>query len=329
MPISQLSGIRHYLRKLAGGRSFIEQSDGQLLKSYVAHRDEGAFSALVDRYGPMVLGVCERVLHDAHDAEEAFQAAFLVLIRKADSLSGEKCLGNWLFVVAQRTAGKVKIRAARRREFEKRASEIPRIEATDASEAEWAELRPVLDEELAKLPEKYRAPLVLCFLQGKTHQEAAAELGWPSGSMSRRITRARELLRSRLARRGVILTSALLLLLLSRKPAAASVSTALATITCKVAIIFRSGWVVAGAESGSTKGILSAEVVAIAEEVLASLAIARRKALITAILAWLFFGLASTGSLTAAYQTLVAGQPSKAGKNDCIGPASGHMMLPQ
>jgi RNA polymerase sigma factor (sigma-70 family) len=329
MPISHLSGIRRYLRRLAGGHSLSEQSDGQLLASYVTRRDETAFAALVDRYGSLVLGVCERVLQDAHEAEEAFQATFLVLIRKADSLSGEKSLANWLYVVAHRTASKVRVRATRRRATEKRASEMPRTEVTESSEAVWDELRPLLDEELAKLPEKYRAPLVLCFLQGKTHQEAAAELGWPSGSMSRRMSRAQELLRSRLARRGVVVTSAMLLLLLSRKASAACVPAALTAATSKGAIVFQAELAGSGSSLSGASGALPARVVTLAEEIIASLSTARRKALISALLAWLFFGLASTGSLTVAYQTLVAGQPSRTGKNDCIGPASGRMIMPR
>src|SRR5262245_53874078 len=132
-------------------------TDGQLLEQFVAHRDEAAFADLVRRYGSLVLGVCRRVLGDTHQAEDAFQATFLVLVRRASSLDGRGPLGNWLYAVAYRTATKARMMAARRRARERQAMDSTR-EAYVVEEETWDELRPILDEELSQLPRKYRAP---------------------------------------------------------------------------------------------------------------------------------------------------------------------------
>src|SRR5262249_26019760 len=153
------------------------------------------------RHGPMVLGVCRRVLDHAHDAEDAFQATFLVLARKAASIVARDTVGNWLYGVAYRTAHKARVAAARRRLKERQMS---RPEALD--EDVWRELRPVLDQELNRLPEKYREPVILCDLEGQTRKEAARRLGWPEGTLSGRLSRARVLLAKRLARHGLTLS---------------------------------------------------------------------------------------------------------------------------
>src|SRR5262249_5900371 len=156
-------------RKLIGTEAAGELTDGHLLERFASRRDDGAFEGLLQRHGPMVLGVCRRVLRDAHDAEDAFQATFLVLVRKAGSLDGRASLANWLYTVAYRISLKVKAGAARQRNLGLRCS---RMAATDpAVDAVWRDLRPVLDEELGRLPEKYRAPVVLCYLEGKTNEE--------------------------------------------------------------------------------------------------------------------------------------------------------------
>src|SRR5207302_7039132 len=136
--------------------------------------------ALMVRYAPLVFGVCERLLRSRHDAEDAFQATFFVLVRRAKELDGRASLANWLYGVAYRTALKAKALASLRRAHERRAAVM--CEEADRDEVVWRDLRPLLDEELNRLPAKYRAPMVLCGLQGKTHLEAAQELGWPSGS---------------------------------------------------------------------------------------------------------------------------------------------------
>jgi RNA polymerase sigma factor (sigma-70 family) len=178
-----------------------EQTDSQLLERFAGQQDEAAFAALVRRHGPMVLAVCRRILRDAHDADDAFQATFLVLVRKASVIARPELLGNWLYGVAHRVAVKARAKAARRSEHERRAPALASADPT--AEVTKHELRAVLDAELRQLPEKYRAPLVLCYLEGKTNAQAARLLGWPTGSISGRLARARELLRERLLSRDL------------------------------------------------------------------------------------------------------------------------------
>jgi RNA polymerase sigma factor (sigma-70 family) len=200
-------------------------SDRQLLERFVRRREQSAFAALVQRHGPLVLGVCRRVLRNEHDAEDTFQAVFLVLARKAGVGRWQESLRPWLQAVAYRLA--LHARAAARRRSRERtiASLTTETDSLDAAlperchprgdslrEIAQRELQLVLADELRQLPEKYREPVVLCYLQGKTNEEAARELGWPTGSMSRRLARARDLLRERLIRRGLTLSLAFLAL---------------------------------------------------------------------------------------------------------------------
>jgi RNA polymerase sigma-70 factor (ECF subfamily) len=177
-----------------------DPTDGQLLERFVSRRDEAAFAALVRRHGPAVRGVCRRVLGDAHHAEDASQAVFLVLTRKAASLGRRKSLAGWLRAVAYRTALKARGNVARRWACERRVVPLPTVAPPD--EVIRREVRTTLDEELSRLPECYRAPLVLCYLEGRTNEDAARELGWPAGSISYRLARGRAILRARLAHRG-------------------------------------------------------------------------------------------------------------------------------
>src|SRR5262249_54208020 len=162
-----------------------------------------------------------RVLHDGHAAEDAFQATFLVLVRKASDLHRPEQLAGWLYGVAYRVAVKARTLAARRSEHERRVAAMSRAESP------WGglegELRSVLDEEMQYLPEKYRLPLVLCYLEGKTNEQAARQLGWPAGSISYRLARGRELLRKRLSRRGLLFAAGTFALLLTRTTVSAAV----------------------------------------------------------------------------------------------------------
>src|SRR5262249_11436145 len=175
-------------------------TDAQLLQRYVAERDEVAFAALVRRHSAMVWGVCKRVLSHDQDAEDAFQATFTVLVRKAASIRPQSLLGNWLYGVAHQVAVKARAMNARRMSREKQLS-APLANAAAKADA-WQELQSILDQELSLLPEKYRAILVLCDLEGKTRKEAAAQLGVPEGTVAGRQARARTMLAKRLARHG-------------------------------------------------------------------------------------------------------------------------------
>src|SRR5688572_12865561 len=191
--------LPHLYRSLA--RDSRGQSDAQLLQSFLARRDEAAFAALVRRHGPMVFAVCRRVLGDRHAAEDACQAAFLVLARKAASLGRPELLANWLYGVAYRTALSARADERRRHAREAEAGRPLAVEPPD--EALRAEVRAMLDEEVHRLPAKYRAAVVLCYLQGYTHAEAASALGCPRGTVATRLARACQRLRRRLDRRGL------------------------------------------------------------------------------------------------------------------------------
>jgi RNA polymerase sigma factor (sigma-70 family) len=179
------------------------QADARLLKQFVASGDEAAFAALVECYGPMVLGVCRRLLRDRHDAEDAFQATFLLLVRKAGSLRRPALLGNWLYGVAYRTA--LKARASRAR----RAKEgcLAEVATVVPDNLVWRDLRPILDDAINELPSRYRVPVVLCYLQGLTQAQAAREIGCPEGTVATRLARARQRLRRRLAKHGLGVTA--------------------------------------------------------------------------------------------------------------------------
>src|SRR5258708_5590664 len=199
MPTRPQHGVLDRLRRTLYGDGGA-LTDGQLLDAFAAG-EEGAFEALLKRHGPMVLGVCRRVLRHEADAEDAFQATFLVLFRKAATLRRPEPLSNWLYGVAFRTALNAKSAAAKRRAKEeaRRQMAVPQPLAGDA----WREVQAVLDQELSGLPEYYRVPIVLCDLEGKPRKDAARQLGWPSGTLASRLVRGRVLLAKRLTRHGV------------------------------------------------------------------------------------------------------------------------------
>src|SRR5262245_44282742 len=180
-------------------------SDGCLLERYVSRQDEGAFAALLERHGPMVLGVCRRLLKNGPDADDAFQATFLVLLRKADSISKRESVGSWLYGVAYRIALRAKTTANRQQASERQVEDM----ASTRSHCPFGtpEARSILDEELQRMPEKYRQAVILCYLEGHTTEEAATQLGCPFGTVSSRLARARDMLRTRLTRRGLTVAS--------------------------------------------------------------------------------------------------------------------------
>jgi RNA polymerase sigma factor (sigma-70 family) len=262
------------LRRAALMPGGVGPTDGQLLEEFIARRDEAAFEVLVRRHGPMVLGVCRRVLRNEADADDAFQATFLVLVRKAAVVRPREQVGNWLYGVAYRTALKARAAAARRRAKEKQARPMPHpgSETEDAGQ----ELRRLLDEELNRLPDKYRVAVVLCELEGRPRKQVARQLGVPEGTLSSRLATARRLLAGRLACRGVALAGAALAAL-GGETARAAVSAALRAETVKAAALVAAGQAVTG--------VASATVAALAEGVLKDMLLTKLKVATLVLLA--------------------------------------------
>jgi RNA polymerase sigma factor (sigma-70 family) len=284
-------------RVLAGGEP--DLTDGQLLGDYLSRRDEAAVAALVRRHGPMVWGVCRRVLQNHHDAEDAFQATFLVLARKAASILPREMVGNWLYGVAQQTALKARATRAKRQARERQVKEMPEPAALPEPDR-WPNLEHLLDQELSRLPDKYRVVLVLCDLGDKTRKEAARQLQIPEGTLSSRLTTARMMLAKRLARHGLALSGGTLAAVLSQQAAAACVPPSLVSSTIKVTSLFAAGRAVA-------TGVISAEVAALTEGVLKAMMLTKLK---TATVGLLLVAALSSGA-GLIYQTRAA-EPPKA-----------------
>jgi RNA polymerase sigma factor (sigma-70 family) len=254
-----------------------ELTDGQLVERFATRGGEAAelaFAALVERHGPMVLRVCRHAFDDQNDAEDAFQATFLILVKQARSLWVRDSLGPWLHRVAHRVATRARLSATRRREHERRAAAAR--PTSGAERGDWEELLTLLHEEIERLPERYRAPVVLCDLQGLTHERAARHLGWPVGTVKSRLARARELLRGRLSRRGMGLPAGLLI---SEKALAQAfhfrgvevvLSGRLVESTVRAAVPFAAGKALA-------VGAISSRVAILIEEVLKTMVVSKLK----------------------------------------------------
>ena len=293
------------LRRFVNARQAAESTDSHLLECYVANREEAAFAALVRRHGGMVWGVCRRVLADANDADDAFQATFLVLVHKAAALRGRESLAGFLQGVAWRLARRVKADAARRQARERRA-EAER--SADAGEdVMHRDLRQVLDEELDRLPEKYRTPLILCYLEGKSYTVAARELGWKDGTVCGRLARARELLRQRLVRRGLTLSGAALAAPFMEPMTAPAASVA---AVLRMATLFALGQSVAGTVPTS--------VATLAQGILHTMAVAKLKTVGSVVLAVCVF---AAGAGWAAHQVLTP-KPAETTREEEAKPAA-------
>jgi RNA polymerase sigma factor (sigma-70 family) len=242
--------ILEQIRKLAGDPQAGQLSDGALLERFAAWQDEVAFEALVRRHGPMILRLCRRLLHHWQDAEDVFQATFLVLARKARSIRKRESISSWLHGVAYRLAAKVRTRARQTAPPTLWPGEEPAQDLL--ADLSWREVRAVLDDELHRLPAKYQAPLLLHYLEGLTQEEAARRLGCSLSTLKRRLERGRELLRGRLTRRGVVPVAPLLLALLAEGQAPAGVPPALRDATVRAALVFAGG--------GEAAGVVSAPV---------------------------------------------------------------------
>jgi RNA polymerase sigma factor (sigma-70 family) len=287
------NAVLRYVHKVAFLLERGQMTDGQLLGRFLGQRDESAFEALMHRHGPMVLGVCHRLLADPHDAEDAFQATFLVLVRKAGSIKNRELVGNWLYGAALRAA--LEAKTTRRRSRERQVIPMPEPAAPTAEICE--DLGPLLDQELSQLPEKFRVPVVLCDLEGRTRREVARQLGIPDGTLSGRLTTGRRRLAQRLTRRGVVLSGAGLVAALSESSVAASVPAALAVSTVQA--------VTAAAAGQTAASLVSAKVAALAEGVVKTMLLTKLKALSFVLLSATLFG---SGGTLLTYHALGAGQ---------------------
>ncbi len=256
MTSNAVSQVICNLRAVVMRRDQAGLTDGQLLDCFITTRDEAAFEALVRRHGPMGLGVWRRVLGRVHDAEDAFQATFLVLLRKATAIVPREMVANWLHGVAYNTALKAKAMNAKRRGRERQVAKMP--EPVTAAENHTDDLHRVLDKALRRLPDAYRVPVILCELEGKTYKEAARQLGVSESAISVRLVRARKMLARRLSGHGVALSAGSLALLFSQSKATASVPSALMTSTIKAVGLLGKSQAVTGMAI-STKAIALAE----------------------------------------------------------------------
>jgi RNA polymerase sigma factor (sigma-70 family) len=249
-------------------------SDAQLLEAFLARREGAAFEALLRRHGPMVLGVCRRVLRNAHDAEDAFQATFLVLARKAGSVRSREVLASWLYGVAYRTSMKARAMNAKRRTKEREASASARPAAL--ADGRLEELLERLDEELHRLPDKYRAPVVLCELEGRSRREAALQLGLVEGTLSWRLAQARKLLARKLSRYGAVLSAGAVTAALSQGATSARLSPSLLASTARHVV---------------TAGPVPAKVMALTEGVMKAMFLSKLK-----VVGWAVVLAASVGA---------------------------------
>ncbi len=282
MAASRISTVVQHLRGAAALVDRADQTDGQLLESFVSRQDQAALEALVRRHAAMVWGVCRRVLRNHHDAEDAFQATFLVLVRRAASVTPREMVGNWLYGVAQQTARKAKTTRARRRMREAQQTTMP--EPAERGREGSSDLNDLLDQELALLPENSRAVIVLCDLEGKTRREVARALGCPEGTVASRLARARSMLAERLAWHGLALSGGMVATALATT-ASASVPASVLCATLKAVTLVAAGHAVTAT--------VSPNVAALTEGVLKPMLLTKLK---TALAVLLVFAALGTGA---------------------------------
>jgi len=271
MATPPMSRVVRHLRRVAFLQEGERLKDEQLLESFLVRREDAAFEALVRRHGPMILGVCRRVLQDRHDAEDAFQATFLIFLRKAQDIAKRKSLASWLYEVAHRTALHARKSAARRRAKERQVEAMAQKQVTRDDAIQ--DMLPLLDQELSRLPDKYRVPIILCDLEGKTRKKAAEQLGLPEETLSTRLARARAMLAKRLARHGTTLSGTAVALAVSQNMASASVPPSLVSSTVKIGAL-----VVAG--KTGVAGVISAKVLALTEGVVRMMLLTKLKTMV-------------------------------------------------
>jgi RNA polymerase sigma factor (sigma-70 family) len=279
MAATRADNVLRHLRQLAAGQDVKDRTDRDLLHAFCSAGDQAAFTALVRRHGPLVWGLCRQSLRQEQDAEDAFQATFLVLARKAATIRKGEALVSWLHGVTFRTVMSAKRSAARRREREGQAG--ARAPGNPSWDVAWQEVQALLDDEIQRLPETYRAPFLLCCLENRSREEAARLLGVKPGTVGSRLTRARQILQRRLRRRGVTLAAALAAVALSRR-----VTAAVPALRLEAAV-----------QAALVSGAVSANADRLARGVIRTLALARLRAA-TGLLLAVTVAVAGAGILT-------------------------------
>ncbi len=278
MATAQASTVLRHIRGFVAAEQASQLPDRQLLERFRTGHEEKAFAALVQRYGPLVWGVCRRVLHNWHDAEDAFQATFLVLARKAGSIRKQESVGSWLYQVAYHAALKARAQTASQKPPPLPSRKLGMWHGCDSrgsradplDELTGRELLAVLDSELVRLPERCRAPLVLCYLESQTCDQAARQLGWSLRTLKRRLEQGKKLLGARLARRGLALSTGLLAAALAPSAATATVPAVLVGATVRAALAVAAG-------KAASAGAVTASVAALAESALRAMAVSKLK----------------------------------------------------
>lgn len=298
MATTTISQVIQHVRKTEFLRDGAGVSDGELLGSFINDRDHTAFAVLLQRHGRMVWAVCRRLLDNHHDVEDAFQATFVVLVRKAASIKPRDMVGNWLHGVAYQTALKARAMSARRKMREKQVIEMP--ESAASQHDPWNDLQPILDQELNRLPAKYRAAIILCDLEGKTRKEAARQLNLPEGTVSGHLTRGRAMLARRIGRHGIVLSGPGLAVVLAENAGAAGIPAVVMASTKKLTSVIASG-------QAAAQGVLSAKVAALTEGVMKAMLFTKLRAALAVVL---ILGFVATG-MTIFASRMAAGQDNK------------------
>ncbi len=309
MATTGMNTFIQHLRRTALARDVEGRSDGQLLESFIDQKDETAFESLVIRHGPMVLGVCRRVVRNHHDAEDAFQTTFLILARKASSVIPRQMVANWLHGVAYRTALKIMTRTVKLQRREKNVLEMHEPEASPKEHR--PDLCLLVDQELRGLPENYRFPILLCDLEGKSIKEATQQLGWRQGTLAGRLFRGRQLLAKRLSKRGVALSGGLLAEILSENAVLASLPTSLVASTVNAGSNLVAGL-------ATTEWTVSTHITVLMEDVMTSMMLTKFKTLVAALLV---LGMFTLGVVTLIRPT--AAQEVEADNPPAVGEGAG------
>jgi RNA polymerase sigma factor (sigma-70 family) len=321
MAMVQLGAVVRHIHSLVADQKITEQTDGALLRAFLSDHQQAAFEMLVRRHGPMVLQVCLRTLGNAHDAEDAFQATFLVLARRATSIRKKESLASWLHGVAYRMATHAKRAAARRHKYESQANSTPPRDP--ALCAAWQEIQVLLDDEIERLPELLREPFIFCCLQHKSCAEAARQFGLQESTVAMRLSRARRLLQKRLARHGVSLTTVLAAVTVGASDAFAVAPRSLVACTAKAATLIASG-------QAAPDGVISAKVADLTQGALKTMFLTKVKTMTTVLLiaGMLVGGLVFSGGLSADPSAAAQSAPAQEAASQNQGKATGQGLAP-